>query len=100
MCFVDLPIEFRRFVGITRESQLEWQSTVAEAQRLQRELDKMQRKFEECLKERSDFETKLCHARRLLESESKARRQLVCFYIKCFKKLSFELHHFCRKRNY
>lgn len=49
------------------ESRLQWQATTAEAQRLQRELDK-------CAQERSDFETKLFHARRLLETESKARR--------------------------
>lgn len=46
---------------------MQWQATTAEAQRLQRELDK-------CAQERSDFETKLFHARRLLETESKARR--------------------------
>ncbi|XP_031628586.1 rac GTPase-activating protein 1 [Contarinia nasturtii] len=60
-------IEFRRFLQIMEESRLQWQATTAEAQRLQRELDK-------CLRERSDFETKLFHARRLLETESKARK--------------------------
>lgn len=59
--------EFRRFLQIIEESRLQWQATTAEAQRLQRELDK-------CAQERSDFETKLLHARRLLETESKARR--------------------------
>lgn len=59
--------EFRRFLQIIEESRLQWQATTAEAQRLQRELDK-------CAHERSDFETKLFHARRLLETESKARR--------------------------
>lgn len=49
------------------ESRSQWQATTAEAQRLQRELDK-------CAHERSEFETKLLHARRLLENESKARR--------------------------
>lgn len=59
------------------ESRSEWQATVVEAQRLQRELDRLQRKYDECVQERLDFETKLFHARRLLESESKAKRQLV-----------------------
>lgn len=59
--------EFRRFLQIIEESRMQWQATTAEAQRLQRELDK-------CAQERSDFETKLFHARRLLETESKARR--------------------------
>lgn len=61
---------------------MQWQATTAEAQRLQAELDKLQRKFDDCLRERSDFETKLFHARRLLEFESKARRQLVRFIVK------------------
>lgn len=60
-------IEFRRFLQIIEESRMQWQETTAEAQRLQRELDK-------CAQERSDFETKLLHARRMLETESKARR--------------------------
>lgn len=79
MC--DLNIEFRRFLQIMEERRMQWQATTAEAQRLQRELDK-------CAQERSDFETKLFHARRLLESESKARRavenerdHLVFFYL-------------------
>lgn len=59
--------EFRRFLQVMEESRQQWQATTAEAQRLQRELDK-------CAQERSEFETKLLHARRLLETESKARR--------------------------
>lgn len=73
--------EFRRFVQVVEESRHHWQATTAEAQRLQRELDK-------CARERSDFETKLLHARRMLETESKARRNaemerdhLVCICI-------------------
>lgn len=56
---------------------MQWQATIVEAQRLQRELDKLQLKFEECIQERVNFETKLLHARRLLETESKERRRLV-----------------------
>lgn len=69
--------EFRRFLQVIEESRTQWQAAVVEAQRLQRELDRLQQKYEECVQERSDFETKLFHARRLLESESKAKRQLV-----------------------
>lgn len=56
---------------------MHWQATTVEAQRLQRELDKLQLKFDDCIQERVNFETKLLHARRLLESESKERRRLV-----------------------
>lgn len=59
------------------ESRLQWHETITEAQRLQKELDQLQRKYDECIQERLDFETKLFHARRLLEAESKAKRQLV-----------------------
>lgn len=59
--------EYRRFLQIQEESRLQWQQTTAEAQRLQRELDK-------CCQDKADLETKLFHARRLLEMESKARR--------------------------
>lgn len=69
--------EFRRFLGIIQECHMQWQATTCEAQRLQGELDKMQLKFEECIQERANFETKLLHARRLLETESKERRRLV-----------------------
>lgn len=71
-------VEFRRFLGIIQESHMQWQATTGEAQRLQRELDKLQLKFDDCIQERSNYETKLLHARRLLESESKERRRLVC----------------------
>lgn len=60
-----------------QENHMQWQATIGEAQRLQRELDKLQLKFEECVQERVNFETKLLHARRLLETESKERRRLV-----------------------
>lgn len=69
--------EFRRVLGIMQENHMQWQATIGEAQRLQRELDKLQLKFEECVQERVNFETKLLHARRLLETESKERRRLV-----------------------
>lgn len=59
--------EYRRFLQVQEESRLQWQETTAEAQRLQRELDK-------CTQDKADLETKLFHARRLLEMESKARR--------------------------
>lgn len=49
------------------EWRSKWQATTAEAQRLQRELDK-------ALQIQTDLETKLFHARRLLEIESKAKR--------------------------
>lgn len=70
-------VEFRRFLQVMEESRSQWQATTAEAQRLQRELDRLQRKYDECVQERLDFETKLFHARRLLESETKVKRQLV-----------------------
>lgn len=59
--------EFRRYVQMQVEWRNQWQSTVTEAQRLQRELDRS-------LQAMADLETKLFHARRLLEMESKARR--------------------------
>lgn len=75
-----LNLEFRRFLQTVREIQSYWKETLIEAQRLQRELDMLQQKFEECMQERSNFETKLFHARRLLEAESRAKRQLVLDY--------------------
>lgn len=60
-------IEFRRYVQMQDEWRLQWQATTQEAQRLQRELDK-------ALQAMTDLETKLFHARRLLEMENKARR--------------------------
>lgn len=62
-----LWLEFRRYVQMQDEWRLQWQATTQEAQRLQRELDKS-------LQVQADLETKLFHARRLLEMESKARR--------------------------
>lgn len=62
-----MKLEFHRFVQVQEECRLQWQETKAEAQRLQKELDK-------CCQERADLETKLFHARRLLEMETKARR--------------------------
>lgn len=61
------PIEFYKFVKMYEEYRTKWQATTAEAQRLQRELDKS-------LQVQTDLETKLFHARRLLEIESKAKR--------------------------
>lgn len=77
ICVCLSNVEFRRFLQVMEESRSQWQETIAEAQRLQRELDRLQRKYDECVHERLDFETKLFHARRLLESETKAKRQLV-----------------------
>lgn len=62
-----IRLEFRHFVQLHEEWRAKWQATTAEAQRLQRELDK-------ALHVQTDLETKLFHARRLLEMESKARR--------------------------
>lgn len=62
-----LSLEFRRYVQMQDEWRLQWQATTQEAQRLQRELDKS-------LQVQADLETKLFHARRLLEMEAKARR--------------------------
>ncbi|XP_055301082.1 rac GTPase-activating protein 1-like [Sitodiplosis mosellana] len=90
-------IEFRRFLQVMEESRTQWQATTAEAQRLQRELDRLQRKYDECAQERLDFETKLFHARRLLESESKAKRQLeeklstVCDFLHTDRELNNEV---------
>lgn len=60
-------LEFRQFLNVQKEGREQWQATVAEAQRLQRELDRANQ-------ERSELEKNLFHARRLLENESKARR--------------------------
>lgn len=60
-------IEFRRYVAMQDEWRHQWLSSIQEAQRLQRELDKS-------LQTMADLETKLFHARRLLEMENKARR--------------------------
>lgn len=60
-------IEFRNFLQYHNEMRVQWANTTQEAQRLQRELDK-------ALQSMADLETKLFHARRLLEMESKARK--------------------------
>lgn len=63
-CFV---LEFLKFVQLQDECRLQWLKAVQEAQRLQRELDN-------ALRGMSDLESKLFHARKLLEEENKARR--------------------------
>lgn len=60
-------IEFRNFLQFHHEMRVQWSNTTQEAQRMQRELDK-------ALQTMADLETKLFHARRLLEMESKARK--------------------------
>lgn len=60
-------LEFLKFVHLQDECRLQWLKAVQEAQRLQRELDT-------ALRGMSDLETKLFHARKLLEEESKARK--------------------------
>nr|XP_029727344.1 rac GTPase-activating protein 1-like isoform X2 [Aedes albopictus] len=60
-------IEFLKFVQLQDECRLQWLKAVQEAQRLQRELDN-------ALRGMSDLESKLFHARKLLEEENKARR--------------------------
>lgn len=60
-------IEFRSFLELHNQMRHQWSVTTQEAQRMQRELDN-------ALKTMADLETKLFHARRLLEMESKARR--------------------------
>lgn len=69
--------EFRRALQIIQESRLDWQESAAEVQRLQRELDRMQCLYDECIQEHLDLQTKLLHAHRFLESEIKVRRELV-----------------------
>lgn len=73
--------EYRKFLQIQEEGRLQWQETKAEAQRLQMELDK-------CSKERADLETKLFHARRLLELEAKSRRAVESEHEALERKLS------------
>lgn len=60
-------MEFLKFVQLQDECRLQWLKAVQEAQRLQRELDN-------ALRGMSDLESKLFHARKLLEEENKARR--------------------------
>lgn len=59
--------EFLKFVQMQDECRLQWLKAVQEAQRLQRELDT-------ALRGMSDLETKLFHARKLLEEEAKVRK--------------------------
>lgn len=73
--------EYRKFLQIQEESRAQWQETKAEAQRLQMELDR-------CSKERADLETKLFHARRLLELEAKSRRAVEMEHEALERKLS------------
>lgn len=73
--------EYRKFLQIQEEGRMQWQETKAEAQRLQMELDK-------CSKERADLETKLFHARRLLELETKSRRAVEMEHETLERKLS------------
>lgn len=60
--------EFLRFARFQEDCRLLWLNAVREAQRLQYELDKN-------LSSMADLETKLFHARKLLEMENKARRE-------------------------
>lgn len=78
-CVVPLKqfAEFRRALQIIQESRLGWQESAAEVQRLQRELDRMQCLYDECIQERLDLQTKLLHAHRFSESEIEVRRKLV-----------------------
>ena len=60
--------EFLKILQLQEKMQLECLARVQEAQRIQSELDAS-------LQSMADLETKLFHARRLLEMESKARRE-------------------------
>lgn len=62
-------IEFLRFVQAQERSRLKWLNAVHEADRLQRELDGS-------LQNVAGLETKLYHARRLLEAETKLRKEV------------------------
>ncbi|KAL5273669.1 RACGAP1 family protein [Megaselia abdita] len=59
--------EFLKFARLQEEFRLQWFSAVQETQRLQRELDTS-------LQNMADLESKLFHARRLLEVENKLRK--------------------------
>lgn len=59
--------EFLKFARLQEEFRLQWLSAVQETQRLQRELDTS-------LQNMADLESKLFHARRLLEVENKLRK--------------------------
>lgn len=62
-------LEFLRFAQAQEQSRLQWLSAVHEAQRLQRELDGS-------LQNVAGLETKLYHARRLLDAETKCRKEV------------------------
>jgi len=62
-----LIIEFLRFLQFEEQYRQELINAAQEAQRIQKELD-------QSLQSMADLETKLFHARRLLETETKARR--------------------------
>lgn len=66
--FVRVYTEFRRFLEVQDQWRLKCMTSTQEAERLQRELDK-------AIQTMADLETKLFHARRLLEMENKARRE-------------------------
>lgn len=69
VCFlVRVHTEFRRFLEVQDQWRLKCMTSTEEAERLQRELDK-------AIQTMADLETKLFHARRLLEMENKARRE-------------------------
>lgn len=61
--------EFLRFAQMQEQNRLQWLNMVHEAQRLQRELDAS-------LQNVAGLETKLYHARRLLEAETKCRKEV------------------------
>lgn len=60
--------EFLKFVKVQEECRMQWLAAIQEAQRLQRELDAS-------LQNMADLEAKLYHARKLIESEHKARKE-------------------------
>ncbi|ETN58220.1 rac GTPase-activating protein [Anopheles darlingi] len=60
-------VEFLRFVQLQDQCRMQWLKSIDEAQRLQREVDNALRSI-------TNLESKLCHARKLLETETKARR--------------------------
>ncbi|XP_050077247.1 rac GTPase-activating protein 1 [Anopheles maculipalpis] len=60
-------VEFLRFVQLQDECRMQWLKSIEEAKRLQHELDNALRII-------TNLESKLFHARKLLETETKARR--------------------------
>ncbi|XP_053661768.1 rac GTPase-activating protein 1 [Anopheles marshallii] len=60
-------VEFLRFVQLQDECRMQWLKSIDEAKRLQHELDNALRII-------TNLESKLFHARKLLETETKARR--------------------------